>query len=90
MNPELEKIAFLLRSEIYELAPLQFRMFLPPPGQSVQFLFTRGGSGVQAWEIGDVLEFGRLDRKPYCTLLDRAIRTVLDPCKSQFTEKQLI
>jgi len=60
------------------------------PGQSVQFLFTRGGSGVQAWELGDVLESGRLDTKRYCTLLDRAIRTVLDPCKSQFTEKQLL
>ena len=60
------------------------------PGQSVQFLFTRGGSGVQAWELGDVLESGRLDTKRYCTLLDRAIRTVLDPCKSQFKEKQLL
>lgn len=60
------------------------------PGQSVQFLFTRGGSGVQAWELGEVLESGRLDTKRYCTLLDRAIRTVLDPCKSQFNEKQLL
>jgi len=60
------------------------------PGQSIQFLFTRGGSGVQAWELGEALEPGRLDTKRYCTLLDRAVRTVLDPCKSLFTSKQLI
>ena len=60
------------------------------PGQSVQFLFTRGGSGVQAWELGEALDYRRLDTKRYCALLDRAIRTVLDPCKSQFTEKQLL
>ena len=60
------------------------------PGQSVQFLFTRGGCGVHAWELEDALDYRRLDTKRYCTLLDRAIRTVLDPCKSQFTEKQLL
>jgi len=60
------------------------------PGQSVQFLLTRGGCGVQAWELGDALDHRRLDTKRYCALLDRAIRTVLDPCKSQFTEKQLL
>jgi DNA polymerase-2 len=54
------------------------------PGQSVQFLFTRGGSGVQAWELGETPSPGRLDTKRYCALLDRAIRTVLDPCKSKF------
>lgn len=52
------------------------------PGQTVQFLFTRGGSGVQAWELGEVLDPGRLDTNRYCALLDRAIRTVLDPCRS--------
>jgi DNA polymerase-2 len=51
------------------------------PGQSVQFLFTRGGCGVQAWELGEALEPGRLDTKRYCTLLDRAMRTVLDPVR---------
>jgi DNA polymerase-2 len=60
------------------------------PGQSVQFLFTRGGSGVQAWELGEALDSGRLDTKRYCTLLDRAIRTVLDPIRSQLIEEQLI
>ena len=60
------------------------------PGQSVQFLFTRGGCGVQARELGEALDPRRLDTKRYCTLLDRAIRTVLDPCSSQFTAKQLL
>jgi DNA polymerase-2 len=60
------------------------------PGQSVQFIFTRGGSGVQAWELGGTLGPGRLDVKRYCDLLDRAIQTVLDPCKSQFTKGRLI
>jgi len=50
------------------------------PGQSVEFLFTRGGSGVQAWETGEALDPGRLDTKRYFRLLDRAIQTVLDPC----------
>jgi DNA polymerase-2 len=60
------------------------------PGQSMQFLYTRGGSGVQAWELGETLDPRRLDTKRYCVLLDRAIRTVLDPCESQFTTRQLI
>jgi len=60
------------------------------PGQSVEFLFTRGGSRVQAWEIGDMLKPGRLDTQRYCTLLDRAVKTVLDPCKSKHPEKRLI
>ncbi len=60
------------------------------PGQSVQFLFTRGGSGVQAWELGETLDSGRLDTKRYCTLLDRAIRTVLDPCKPLYVPERLL
>ncbi len=60
------------------------------PGQSVQFLFTRGGSGVQAWELGEALDPGRLDTKRYCTLLDRAIRTVLDPCQSLCIPERLL
>jgi len=51
------------------------------PGQSVQFLFTRGGSGVQAWELGEALDYRRLDTKRYCALLDRAIETVVGPYK---------
>jgi DNA polymerase-2 len=60
------------------------------PGQSIQFLFTRGGAGVQAWELGEPMDPRRLDTKRYCVLLDRAIRTVLDPCKSQLTGMQLM
>jgi DNA polymerase-2 len=60
------------------------------PGQSIEFVFTRGGDGVQAWELNETLDTRRLDTKRYFKLLDRAIRTVLEPCKSQFTEKQLI
>jgi DNA polymerase-2 len=60
------------------------------PGQSVEFLFTRGGSGVHAWELDEALDRRRLDTKRYFKLLDRAIRTVLDPCKSKCPEKRLI
>ena len=51
------------------------------PGQSVQFLFTRGGSGVHAWELPQALDPKRLDVSRYFSLLDRAIRTLLDPCR---------
>jgi DNA polymerase-2 len=60
------------------------------PGQSVQFLFTRGGSGVQAWELGEALDPGRLDTKRYCTLLERAIRTVLDAGQSLCIPERLL
>jgi len=60
------------------------------PGQSVQFLFTRGGSGVQAWELGEALVPGSVDTKRYCALLDRAIRTVLDPCKPLCISERLL
>jgi DNA polymerase-2 len=52
------------------------------PGQSMRFLFTRGQPGVQAWELGEALDPRRLDTTRYCSLLDRAMQTVLDPCKS--------
>ena len=52
------------------------------PGQSMRFLFTRDHPGVQAWELGEALDPRRLDTTRYCSLLDRAMRTVLDPCKS--------
>ncbi len=60
------------------------------PGQSVQFLFTRGGCGVQAWELGEAFDLARLDTKRYCALLDRAIRTVVDPCKRLVVSERLI
>lgn len=60
------------------------------PGQSVQFLFIRGSSGVQAWELAEGLDPGRLDIKRYCALLDRAMRTVLDPCKALCVPKRLL
>ncbi len=60
------------------------------PGQSMRFLFTRGRPGVQAWELGEALDPGRVDTTRYCSLLDRAIRTVLDPCKSLMAPVQLL
>ncbi|MBI5933867.1 MAG: hypothetical protein HY867_09180 [Chloroflexi bacterium] len=50
------------------------------PGQSIEFLFTR--DGVHAWELGGSFDVRRLDVKRYCALLDRAMGTVLDPCKA--------
>ncbi|MEW5940437.1 MAG: DNA polymerase domain-containing protein, partial [Chloroflexota bacterium] len=52
------------------------------PGQSVQFIYTRGDPGVHAWELGEPLDVKRVDIQRYCALLDRAIRTALDPCKA--------
>ena len=61
-----------------------------PAGGSVRFLYTRGGSGVHAWELGDKPDSRRLDTKRYGTLLDRAIQTVLDPCRPERTANQLL
>ncbi|MBI5964081.1 MAG: hypothetical protein HY863_11440 [Chloroflexi bacterium] len=60
------------------------------PGQSVQFLFTRGAPGVHAWELEEALDPGRLDTKRYCMLLDRAMRTVLDPSKPLIIPERLL
>ncbi len=60
------------------------------PGQAMRFLFTRGSPGVQAWELGEALDPRRLDTTRYCSLLDRAMRTVLDPCKSLQAPVQLL
>ncbi len=60
------------------------------PGQSVEFLFTRGGSGVHAWELGEALDPGRLDTKRYFKLLDRALQTVLDPCGRSCVSDRLL
>jgi len=46
--------------------------------------------GVQAWELGEALDPRRLDTTRYCSLLDRAMRTVLDPCKSLQAPAQLL
>ncbi len=60
------------------------------PGQSIEFLFTRSGSGVHAWELEQALDPGRLDTKRYFRLLDRAIQTVLDPCKPYLVPERLL
>lgn len=58
------------------------------PGQSIEFLFTR--DGVYAWELGETLDVRRVDVQRYCALLDRAIRTVLDPCQSLCKPERLL
>jgi DNA polymerase-2 len=60
------------------------------PGQSVQFLYTRSSSGVQAWELGETLPADMLHTKRYCDMLDRAIQTVLDPVKSVCIPERLL
>lgn len=60
------------------------------PGQSMEFLFTRSGSGVHAWELDEVLDPKRLDTKRYFRLLDRAIQTVLDPCGQLIIPERLL
>ena len=61
-----------------------------PAGGYVRFLYTRGGMGVHAWELDDKPDARSLDTKRYCHLLDRAIQTVLDPCKPQSSMYQLL
>ena len=60
------------------------------PGQSMEFLFARNASGVHAWELEEALDSGRLDTKRYCNLLDRAIQTVLDPCRYLVATERLL
>jgi DNA polymerase II len=58
------------------------------PGQSVEFLFMH--NGVHAWEMEGRPHPKHLDIKRYCTLLDRAMRTILDPCRPQLTPQKLL
>ncbi|GER79096.1 MAG: hypothetical protein DPW21_00795 [Anaerolineae bacterium] len=58
------------------------------PGQSIDFLFTR--DGVHAWELGETLDVRRVDVQRYCALLERAMRTVLDPWEVQDDAWRLI
>jgi len=60
------------------------------PGQSMEFLFARNALGVHAWELGEALPPGRLDTKRYYRLLDRAMQTVLDPCRSLLVPERLL
>jgi DNA polymerase elongation subunit (family B) len=60
------------------------------PGQSLEFLFVRNTSGVHAWELEEALDSGKLDTKRYYKLLDRAIQTVLDPCKPLLVPQRLL
>ncbi|NUQ86149.1 MAG: hypothetical protein HUU11_15695 [Anaerolineales bacterium] len=53
-------------------------------------LCTHGGSGVHAWELGEALDPGRLDTKRYFKLLDRALQTVLDPCRRSCVSERLL
>jgi len=58
------------------------------PGQSVDFLFMH--NGVHAWEMEGGSHPKHLDTKRYCRLLDRAMRTILDPYRSQLTLQKLL
>jgi len=60
------------------------------PGQSLEFLFARNGTGVHAWELEEALDSGKLDTKRYYKLLDRAIQTVIDPCKPLLMPERLL
>jgi DNA polymerase-2 len=60
------------------------------PGQSLEFLFARNGTGVHAWELEEELDSEKLDTKRYYRLLDRAIQTVLGPCRPWLTSQKLL
>lgn len=62
----------------------------PAPGQSIEFLFTRSGSGVHAWELDETPDPARLDTARYFKLLDRALHTVLDPCRPLLQPERLL
>jgi DNA polymerase II len=57
-------------------------------GQSVEFLFIH--NGVHAWELEERPHPKHLDTKRYCRLLDRAMRTILDPCRPRQTPQKLL
>jgi DNA polymerase-2 len=59
------------------------------PGQSVDFLYARNASGVHAWELVELLEAGMVNTKRYSRILDRAMRTVLDPVRSALAQARL-
>jgi DNA polymerase-2 len=69
---------------------LQKQGRLIAPGQSMEFLFARNASGVHAWELEEALDPRRLDTRRYFKLLDRAIQTVLDPCKPLCIPERLL
>lgn len=60
------------------------------PGQSLEFLFARNGTGVHAWELEEALDSGKLDANRYYKLLDRAIQTLLDPGKPLLAPDRLL
>jgi len=60
------------------------------PGQSLEFLFARTVSGVHAWELSEALDPKNLDVKRYYQLLDRAMQTILGPCKSSVDVVELL
>ena len=49
------------------------------PGQRIRFLYTRGESGVHAWDLPDVPKRESLDTERYVALTLRAVETVLQP-----------
>ncbi|KAF0107217.1 MAG: polB [Chloroflexi bacterium] len=49
------------------------------PGQKMRFLYTRGEQGVSPWEVTELLDPARLDKKKYIELLARAASSVLYP-----------
>jgi len=59
------------------------------PGQSLEFLFARNGTGVHAWELEEALDSGKLDKRRYIQLLDQAMQTIFSPIRSCLIEKQL-
>jgi DNA polymerase II len=58
------------------------------PGQTVEFLFIH--NGVHAWEMEERPHPDHLDAKRYCRLLDRAIQTILDPCRPLLAPQKLL
>ncbi len=49
------------------------------PGQRVRFLYTLGKPGVHAWDAENAIDPRSVDLPRYRILLERAVRTVLDP-----------
>jgi DNA polymerase II len=49
------------------------------PGQRVRFLFTLGKPGVRAWDVPAAVDARTIDLPRYRSLLERAVRTILDP-----------
>jgi DNA polymerase elongation subunit (family B) len=60
------------------------------PGQFMRFIYSRDETGVCAWDLNEETNPKMVDIERYCTLLDRAVGTVLSPFEKESPILQLL